>query len=142
MVKVSRYKKVGLDTNIFVYYLQKHPQFGPTVRDIFQSLSKSKAEVITSVISLTEILSVKATTPFISLLQHEFLSIPFLNIIPVNNEIAIEAARLRRNSNFSLPDSIQLATALQAKAKAFITNDDRLKKFKELKIILLSGIKK
>lgn len=141
MVKISRYKKVGLDTNIFIYYLQKHPQFGPTVKHLFLSLSKSKEEVVTSVISLTEILSIKAPASLINLLQHEFLSIPFVNIIPVNNGIAIEAARLRRKNNLSLPDSVQLATTLETGAKAFITNDGRLKKFKELKIILLSEIK-
>lgn len=141
MIKVSKYKLLGLDTNIFIYYLQKDPQFGPIIKDIFQNLSLSKTEAVTSSISLTEILSVKAPAPLINLLQQEFLSIPFLNIIPINNDIAIEAARLRRNSNLSLPDAIQLSTALSAKAKVFITNDERLKKFKELKIVLLNELK-
>lgn len=141
MVKTSKYKSIGLDTNIFVYYFQKNPQFGPIVKNLFQYFSKSKTEVITSSISLTELLSVKAPPILIDTLQQEFLSIPFLKIIPVSNDTAIEAARIRRDYNFSLPDAIQLATALHAQAKAFITNDDRLKRFKDLKVVILSELK-
>lgn len=140
MLKVSKYKSIGLDTNIFIYYFQKNPQFGPIVKNLFQYFSKSKTEVITSSISLTELLSVKASLILIDTLQQEFLSILFLKIIPVSNDIAIEAARIRRGYNFSLPDTIQLTTALNSKAKAFITNDARLKKFKELKVILLNEL--
>ncbi len=140
MVKVNSYKSISLDTNIFIYYFQKHPQFGPITENLFQYLSKSRTEVTTTSISLTETLAVKAPLTLINLLQQEFLSIPFLNIIPVNNDIAVTAARIRRNNNFSLPDAIQLATAVSAKAKVFITNDDRLKNFKELKTILLKDL--
>lgn len=42
--------------------------------------------------------------------------------------------------DFRLPDSIQLATAKLNKAKAFITNDERLKSFKELKVVLIKEI--
>ncbi|OGE64802.1 hypothetical protein A3I48_01575 [Candidatus Daviesbacteria bacterium RIFCSPLOWO2_02_FULL_36_7] len=60
-----------------------------------------------------------------------------MEIYQVDEKIAVESARIRRKYSFRLLDSIQLATALYAKAQAFITNDDRLKKFKELKVILL-----
>lgn len=131
-------KSIALDTNIFIYYFQKHPQFGPATSNLFKTFLLKKTEVFTSSISLTEILSIRAPFAIIDTLKQEFLSIPFLSIITVNNDIAIEAARLRRAYNFSLPDAIQLATALYAKAKVFITNDERLKKLTELKVILLS----
>lgn len=139
MLKISKYKSVSLDTNIFIYYFQKNPQFGSLTKNLFQYLFKSKKQVFTSSISLTEILSVKAPLTLINKLQQEILSIPFLNIISVNNDIAIEAARIRRD-NFSLPDAIQLATAKFAKAKVFITNDERLKKFKDLQVVLINEI--
>ncbi len=141
MLKASRYKLISLDTNIFVYYFQKNPQFGPIVKNLFQDFSKFKTEIITSSISLTELLSVKTSFVLINTLQQEFLSIPFLETIPVSNNIAIEAARIRRIYEFKLADSIQLATAIKSKAEVFITNDDKLKKFKELKVVLLSEIK-
>ena len=63
---------------------------------------------------------------------------PNLNIIDVDYKIALEAARIKREYKFRLPDSIQLATALIGKAQAFVTNDQRLKKFQELPIVMLS----
>ena len=54
------------------------------------------------------------------------------------SEIGEVAAEVRREYGFRLPDSIQLATALHSKSQAFVTNDRRLKKFKELPAILLS----
>ncbi len=137
MIKVSKYESIGLDTNIFVYYFQKNLQFGPVVKELFRSFLQYKTEVATSSITLTELLSAQIPTVILDILQEEFFLIPFLKILPVDNSIAIEAARIRREYIFKLPDSIQLATALNAKANAFITNDDRLKKFKELKVILL-----
>lgn len=133
-------KIITLDSNIFIYYFQEHPQFGPPSSILFKSFLLNKAEVVTSSISLTEVLSVKASSLIIDSLKQEFLSIPFLSIITVSNDIAVDAARIRREYGFGLPDSIQLATALYAKAKIFITNDERLKKFKEIKVILLSEL--
>lgn len=136
-----RDKVTALDSNIFIYYFQKHPQFGPTTSNLFKSFLLNKNTVVTSSISLTEILSVKAPSTLIDSLEGEFLAIPFLSIITVNNDIAIEAARIRRKYGFGLPDAIQLATAMVSKAKLFITNDETLKKFKELKVVLLNELK-
>lgn len=140
MLKLSKYKLVGLDTNIFVYYLQKHPQFGPTVKQLFQSLSHTKTEGITSSIILIELLSVQIPDTILDILKEELLLIPFLKIFSINNDIAIEAAQIRREYSFNIADAIQLATAKYAGADICITNDEKLKKFKELKVVLLSEI--
>lgn len=93
--------------------------------------------MITSVITLAELLSFKAPTPMLKRLEEELLLVPDLQISDVDKNISKEAAAIRRKYRFNLADSIQLATALQGKAKAFITNDHRLKSFKKLKIISL-----
>ena len=66
-----------------------------------------------------------------------FLETPNLKIKNLDSEIAIEAARIRRKYGFQTPDAIELATAVVAKADAFITNDKRLMKFNEIKVKLL-----
>lgn len=140
-VNLKRYKLVGLDTNIFVYYFERHPRFGPRTKTIFDLLSQNKLTAVTSLISLTELLSVPASATKIEGLKNLFLSTPNLNSIELNQIIALGAAKIRRDYSFRLPDSIQLATALHTKAQVFITNDRRLKRFKELSILLLSEIK-
>lgn len=74
-------------------------------------------------------------------LEAELYSIPNLSILEVNRIIAKVAAKIGREYGYRLPDAIQLATAQDSKVQAFITNDDRLKRFKKLPIILLKDVK-
>lgn len=136
----EKYRFIGLDSNIFSYQFHKHPIFGPFAKEIFDTLSVNKSRAVTSIITLTEILSVKVLLNKLKELEDQFSETPNLSILDVNHEIAAKAAKIRREYGFRLPDAIQLATAIQAKAKAFITNDDRLKGFKELKVILLKEL--
>lgn len=129
---------LGLDTNIFIYYFQQNEEFGLSVRLLFELLAKKKAKAVTSIITLTELLSLPASERDIEALTSHFLETPNLLIGEVNQTIGIEAARIRRVYKFRVPDAIQLATALFYKVDVFITNDQRLKSFSELNIELLS----
>ena len=137
---IGNLKYVGIDSNLFIYNLEQSPQFVKYTDIIFNKLSLNKLKAVTSIISLTEILSYPETAKVEVQIITDFFNTPATNIVDVDRVIAVEAARIRRKYGFRLPDSIQLATALHVKAKAFITNDDRLKKFKELKILLLKSI--
>mgnify|MGYP001592427599 FL=1 len=134
----KKFRQVGLDSNIFSYQFHQHPVFGPISKQIFDLLSTDKLKAVTSFITLTEILSVKASPAKIKELEKLFLDTPNLNTFEVNQEIAVNAAKIRRKYGFRLPDAIQLATAKLNKAKAFISNDERLKRFKELNVILIN----
>lgn len=136
----KKLKRVSLDSNIFIYNLEENVEFLKFTNIIFERLLSDKLKATTSIISLTEILSFPGAADKEEDLIQEFILIPNLEIIDVNSEIAIEAARIRRDYKFRLPDAVQLATAKIGKAQAFITNDDRLGKFKELRIIMLKKI--
>lgn len=138
--ELDKYHKIALDSNIFIYYFEKHPEFFEKTRSIFTELEQNNFSAITSIISLTEMLSYPLSQSAITTTIDSFYSTPHLKIFELDRAIAIEAARIRREYRFRLPDSIQLATALSSKAQAFITNDQRLKSFKKLKIILLENL--
>ena len=133
-------KKVALDSNIFIYNLEQNSDYIKYTDDIFSRLISKKLRGITSIISLTEILSFPATENVEGKIIESFLDTPNLKVFDVNLFIATEAARIRREYGFRLPDSIQLATAKLNKAQAFISNDERLKKFKEIIVIRLKDI--
>ena len=130
-------KIIGLDTNIFIYYFQGHPQFGASVKKIFESLVAANVKAITSSITLIELLSLKIPETEVDALKALYLETPNLTPIDVNQTIGIEAARIRREYGYRLPDAIQLATCLYAKADKFITNDLRLKNFPEVKMDII-----
>lgn len=128
---------VGIDTNVFIYYFQQHPQFGYKAKNIFQSVTTGEIKAITSIVTLIELLSLGGPDEDIEKLKTVYLQTPNLKTFDITQTIGIEAARIRRNYGYRIPDSIQLATSLYAKASVFITNDKRLQGFKEIEIRLL-----
>lgn len=138
--RLNKLKLIALDTNILSYYFHSHNQFGEAAKSLVIQITTGNMGAVTSSITLAELLAIEAPTEFIKNLEKEMLAFPGLKIIEVNNKIAVKAGQIRREYRFKLADSIQLATAKIAKAQAFITNDDRLKQFKELKVILLSEL--
>lgn len=135
------FKFVALDTNIFIYYFESNEVFGQKAKLIFDQLAENKLTAVTNITALAELLSSpKLSKKAIKETKKLFLSIPNLEIYGVDESITIESAEIRRKNSFRLFDAIQLATAKLAKAQAFVTNDERLKKFKDLKIIGLTDL--
>ena len=61
-------------------------------------------------------------------------------MLDINADIAKNAAKNRAKYGFKTPDAIQLASALQSGSDFFITNDNQLNKFKELKVVLVDQL--
>lgn len=137
---IGKNKFVGLDSNIFIYHFEDNPQFASTCRKVLDKLLRNQLTAVTSVITIIELLSYPSPPNTIKLIKDAFFEIPNLKLIEINIQIAIEAAKIRRDYKFHTPDSVQLATALNSHARVFITNDKKLKKFKELNVILLNEI--
>lgn len=124
-------KIIALDSMVFIYLFDQNEAFVESSEHIIKLAERGKITVVTSIISLVESLS-----PFKyrddETAQHTIVNFfyltPGLHIIEVNREIALVAARLRREyKSLRTPDSLQLATAITYKADSFITNDAKLK---------------
>lgn len=138
---LSKYKTFSFDTNPFIYYFQRNPEFGSIVKNIFLYLQDKKADILTSNITLVEIMSVKMPESTAIKTKTQLLSLPGLKLMEIKNDVALKAAEIRRLYGFELADSLQLASAVISDADVFITNDFRLKRFKEVKVLLLPEIK-
>jgi len=140
-IVLKNLKTVALDSNIFIYYFEENPEFGKAAKKIFDALSSNTLSATTSTVSLIELLAKNDLPENIARqLEEDFFSIPNLSVSEVNREIAATAARIRRKYGFRLPDAIQLACGKLNKAHAFISNDEGLKRFNELKVILIKDI--
>ena len=64
-------------------------------------------------------------------------AIPTPKTMPVDLAVADRAMTLRARYHIRVPDALQIATALQSSATAFVTNDLRLKKVEDLDVIVL-----
>ena len=138
--KLNKYSSIALDSNIFIYFFENHPSFFKKTKSIFMKLAENSLAATTSIITLTEILSFPLSLAAVEKTVENFYITPNLKIIEVDQAVALEAARIRREYKFRLPDSIQLSTALKSGVKAFITNDERLKSFKELQVLTLKDL--
>ncbi|MBI2314811.1 type II toxin-antitoxin system VapC family toxin [Candidatus Daviesbacteria bacterium] len=141
MNRKRKIKQFALDTNVFIYFFENNVELGQKAKAIFEGLSQNQLKAVTNITSLAELLSSpKLTGQAVRETKKLFLSVPNLEIYGLDESIAIKSAEIRREYGFRLLDAIQLATALIAKTQAFITNDHRLKSFKQLKIISLSDL--
>jgi len=62
--------------------------------------------------------------------------LPHLAWLPVTYETADRAAELRAELGLGTPDAIHLATAIDAGATLFVTNDRKPARVKDLEILL------
>lgn len=133
-------KIFALDSNIFIYHFEQNPAYITYTVKIFKKIESARFHAVTSIISIIETLSYPISKDLEEQMIENFQTAPNLSIYNVNQEIAVESARIRREYKIRLPDSIQLATALYGKADKFITNDAKLQKFKDINVELLTDI--
>ena len=134
---------LGIETAPFIYFVEQHPKYIDRMRSIFQQVNQGLPQVITSVITLTEVL-VMPIEKDQERYQREYramlLRTKAITIVPVSVAIAEQAAHLRAKYRLRTPDAIHLATALALNRDAFLTNDLALKRVTELKILVLDEL--
>ncbi len=128
-VDALRGSVVAVDTAPLIYFMEEHPRYLPHLRAFFGSVARGQIRIVTSMLALTEVL-IHPLRQGNAHLAHEYrrilLQADNVQTLPVSAAIAEEAARLRAKHNVRTPDSIQIATAINAGAKTFLTNDTQL----------------
>jgi predicted nucleic acid-binding protein len=127
--KLTRAGVVGIDTPVFIYHLEAHPQYAPFTQAFFLGLEQGQWRGVTSTITLMEI-NVRpwqagredVARKYEALLVH----FPNLEIADINRDVARLAAQLRARFNLRPPDALQVAASLSYGATLFLTNDQRL----------------
>lgn len=134
---------IGLDTAPLIYFIEQNVTYLELVRAFFQAMSRGDFQVVTSTLTLTEVLvhPLRAGNIELAGQYHDILfAQENLITLPVSPTIAEAAAQLRATQNLRTPDAIQLATAMQGGATAFLTNDARLTTISNLEILVLEQL--
>ena len=116
--------RVVVDSAPIIYVLEDHPQFAPRFVGLFEAEAAGNVEILISAITLSEVLAGPFQAGQEALAQRYATALQAFTVIPVDNEIAVSAARLRSRYRLKLPDAIQLATVLESGAHALVTNDN------------------
>jgi predicted nucleic acid-binding protein len=134
---------LAFDTSPIIYFIEENPEFIEILYNLFKLIRDKKRQIIISPITIIEVL-IKPMRESNQFLIDEYLRV-FMNsdevkIVPINISIARKTAELRSKYGIRTPDAIQLATALEAGAGNFITNDRRLKKIDEIEVLTLDDL--
>lgn len=129
---------VTFDTAPIIYYLQDHPQFAARFAPVFDAVSQGRIQVVISAVTLAEVMSgpLRDGNEVLASQYREVLSRSSgWQILPVDEEVAAEAARLRARYRLRLPDAIQVATAVLSRSYALITHDSAMAKISDIRVL-------
>ncbi len=132
---------IALDSAPIIYYLQDHPRFASRFSPLFDAATEGRLALAISTITLAEVMA----GPFAA--GNEVLAMQYREVIchspgwqtvAVDENVATEAARLRARYRLRLPDAIQVATAISARAWALVTHDSALAKIRDIRVLGMS----
>ncbi len=136
---------LALDTPIWIAFIEQKPALASGVNPIFEALKAGQARVVTSTVTLIEILTgalLRGDEHLARRIEAVLTGLAGVSIVPVTAGIAVRAARLRAAYRLRTPDAIHLATAIAAEASEFVTTDRRLARVREIDVRVLGAAPK
>ncbi|HKC66403.1 MAG TPA: PIN domain-containing protein [Pyrinomonadaceae bacterium] len=133
---------IYLDTAPIIYSVEKHSDYWPLLRPMWESSSSKQIEIISSDLALLETLVGPLKKGDNALVQdyEQLLTATEVRLMPITASILREAARLRATLNFKTPDAIHAASALAAGCVQFITNDTDFRRVQLLPVTILKEV--
>jgi len=136
---------VAVDTAIFIYFIEANPQFLPAIVPLFKEANQGKRELITSALTLLEVLVVPyraGNRPLAERYEALLTRSRGIRIVELSHDQLRAAAQLRAATSVKTPDALQLVAAISGGCKTFLTNDRRLPPVPGLRILELASFVK
>lgn len=134
---------VGLDTAPLIYLIEENAAYLSIVRPFFESVDRGEFRLVTSVVTLAEVLvhpMREGDHDLADQYRRILLNAKYIVTLPVSEVIAEQAAELRARHGLRMPDALQLATAMSGGATSFLTNDARLPSLASLNLMVLNKL--
>ena len=131
---------VAVDTALFIYLIEEHPRFLAAVRPLFESASRGRIVLVTSAVTLLEVLVVPfraGNLPLAARYEALLTRSRGVQLVDLDRQQLRAAAQLRAGFRVRTPDALQIAAALTARCPAMVTNDRDFPRVAGLEIIQL-----
>ena len=122
---ISNCRRVNLDTNALVYYLEDRRPYADLMEAVFRRVSSGELEAVVSSIAQMELLvkpiregNLEAMGEVIEFTERTVN----LRVVDISRAVAMQAAVVRAEK-LDVPDSLIVATGAVAECDATITND-------------------
>ena len=135
---LTAHEIIGLDTAPFIYLWEQHPRYFALSETLFRYLKKPNVQGITSIITLIETCVLpkrQGRQDLVQAYEHALLHSRQVRMLSVDADLGRRAVALRAEYDIRVPDALQIAAALETGATAFVTNDQRLAKVKDLHVL-------
>jgi predicted nucleic acid-binding protein len=135
------YQRIGFDTPVFVYHIEQASPWAAPASAALEAMTDGRFAGMTSVLTLLEIAikPLRLGRPEIADAYEALIGdITNLAINTVDVRSARIGAELRSRYGLRTPDSLQIAACIANGAEAFVTNDRRLRRVKEIDIVVLN----
>ncbi|WP_411279237.1 type II toxin-antitoxin system VapC family toxin [Gemmatimonas sp.] len=133
---------VAVDTALFIYLIEEHPRFLAPVRALFAMADTGAIKIVTSALTLLEVLVVPLRTndQRLAAQYDELLTRSRgVRLVDLSRDQLRTAARLRaQHGALRTPDALQLAAAISTGCTTFVTNDRRMPAPHDLRVLQLS----
>jgi predicted nucleic acid-binding protein len=131
---------VGLDTMVFIAFIEARPPLLPVVEPIFTAIDAARWEGVTSAVTLLETLVVpyRAGNGLLAEGYEALLTRSRgIRLVDLDRPLLRAAAQLRAALGVRTPDALQVAAALSTRCTAFVTNDRALPPIPGLRVLQL-----
>lgn len=130
-------ERVHVDASVFGLHLMGHPSYTPLTRMLFLLMSENHIRARTSTLSLYQLLveAYRRGEPDTARTIEQYLTtVPGLDVIPVSQTIARQAAEVRAQLGGTPERAIQIATALGGRAEVYLTQHSSFRRVAGMRV--------
>jgi len=136
-------QRVYIDTNVFIYFLDKHDTYFEVVSQFFQACIRREIFGTTGDAAVAEVMvgPYRQDNPALAArFKRFFAQKNFLTIVGHDRDVFDAAAMLVARKRLKFIDALHVATAVHAGCQFFITNDAGISSNEGLEVISLAEL--
>lgn len=136
-------KKVYIDTNPFIYFVEGSSEFAEVVKPLFDLIDQAVFTACTSHFTLTELFIKPHRNNLVELIEDYYgllLESEKITLFSLHQDTFLNAAKIGGETMMRTPDSIHVACAVENHCDYFITNDKRIRDYKGVKVVQISDL--
>ena len=126
---------VLVDSAPLIYLLDGHAKFSSLFEGLFMAYEAGQLRIAISTITIAEVLAGPFKNGQDVLAKRYEKALSAFEVIPVTQDIAVSASRLRISCKLKLMDALQAATALEIGAQVLVTHDRDFSRFSGLPVL-------
>ena len=124
-----------LDSSPIIYVLEEHRRLAPRFRPLFDAHAAGRLRFAVTTVGIAEVLTGPLKASDDALARRYRAVLESWEVVPLDVDIAENAARLRASLGLRLADAVQVASALAINAAALVTYDRDFSRVSALRVI-------